>query len=330
MTEPRLIGDMESSPMGFGAWAIGGPFFSPEGKPYGWGEVDDDESIAAVHAAFDAGMTLYDTANVYGTGHSERILGQALHGKRDEVVLATKWGNTMIEETRVFDGPDGSVENMHRSLEGSLLRLGTDYVDLLQFHVNNYAGPEIDDLQTALEDLVAAGTIRAYGWSTDYPDRVKHWTGGSGFRAIQSEINVLADNPGIWEVAERNGLACLVRGPLAMGLLTGKYTAESKIEGDDVRALSPDWLRYFDDGVPTPEFLSRLDAVREILTSEGRSLAQGAIAWLWARSATAIPIPGIRTVAQAKENAAAMQFGPLSMEQMEEIAGLLNRSGPPA
>jgi len=321
--EPRLIGDLVSSPMGFGGWAIGGPFFSPGGDPYGWGEVDDDESIAAIRAAFDAGVTLFDTANVYGTGHSERIIGKALHSKRDQVVLATKWGNTMVEDTRVLDGNDGSVENMLRSLEGSLHRLGTEYVDLFQFHLNDYAGPEVDDLQAALEDLVAAGTIRAYGWSTDFPDRVERWAGGSGFKAIQAEINVLADNPGTWEVAERNGLACLIRGPLAMGLLSGKYTADSKIGGDDVRALSPEWLRYFNDGVPTPEFLSRLDAVREILAAGGRSLVQGAIAWLWGRSATAIPIPGIRTVAQAKENAAAMEFGPLPAAQMADIARLL-------
>lgn len=323
MTEPRLIGDIESSPMGFGSWAIGGPFFSLEGDPLGWGEVNDDESIAAVRAAFDAGITLFDTANVYGTGHSEHILGTALHGKRDEVVLATKWGNTMVEETRVLDGHDGSVGNMLRSIEASLQRLRTDYVDLFQFHLNNYDGPEIDDLQAALEELVAAGTIRAYGWSTDFPDRVALWAGGSGFTAIQSEINVLTDNPDIWEVAERYGLACLVRGPLAMGLLSGKYTAGSKIRGDDVRALSPEWLRYFDNGVPTPEFLRRLDAVRQILTSGGRSLVQGAIAWLWARSPAAIPIPGIRTVAQASENAAAMEFGPLAEDQMEDIARLL-------
>ena len=83
--------------MGFGGWAIGGPFFSPDGDPFGWGEVDDGESIAAIRTAFDAGITLYDTANVYGTGRSERVLAQALAGKRDQVVLATKWGNTMVE-----------------------------------------------------------------------------------------------------------------------------------------------------------------------------------------------------------------------------------------
>ena len=311
--------------MGFGSWAIGGPFFSPTGEPFGWGEVDDEESIAAVRAAFDAGITLFDTANVYGAGRSEKVLARALAGRRDEIVLATKWGNTMVEETRVLDGSDGSVANVRRSLEGSLQRLATDYIDLYQFHLNDYAGPEVDDLRAALETLVDEGKIRAYGWSTDHADRAQRWLGGPGYRAVQAEINVLADNADVIAVAERNGLACLNRGPLAMGLLTGKYTADSKIAEGDIRNLSPDWLRYFDDGVPTPQFLDMLDSVREVLTSEGRSLVQGAIAWLWARSKVNIPIPGIRTDAQARENATAMHFGPLTTAQMEEIELLLQR-----
>ena len=105
--------------MGFGGWAIGGLFFSPAGEPFGWGEVDDDESIAAIRASFDAGITLFDTANVYGTGRSEEVLARALAGKREQVVLATKWGNTMVKETRVLDGSDGSVANMQLSLESS-------------------------------------------------------------------------------------------------------------------------------------------------------------------------------------------------------------------
>lgn len=324
MIDPRYIGDIESSPMGFGGWAIGGPFSSPAGDPYGWGVVDDDESVAAIRAAFDGGVTLFDTANVYGTGHSETVLARALAGHREEVVLATKWGNTMDSNTKVLDGFDGSVANLHSSLEGSLHRLDTDYVDLLQFHLNDYDGAEVGDLQAALEDLVAAGKIRAYGWSTDFPDRARRWLGGTNYRAIQAEINVLNDNAAVLGIAEANGLACLNRGPLAMGLLSGKYTAESKVGVDDVRGKSPEWLRYFDNGVPSAKLLQQLDAVREILTSNGRSLVQGAIAWLWGRSPVTIPIPGIRTVAQAKENAAAMEHGPLTPGQVSEIATLLS------
>jgi aryl-alcohol dehydrogenase-like predicted oxidoreductase len=321
--EARWIGDIKVSPMGFGGWAIGGPFTTPEGEAAGWGVVDDAESTAAIRAAFDSGITLFDTANVYGTGHSERVLGQALAGHRSEVVLATKWGNNMREKDRVLTGADGTIDGMRRSLEASLRRLGTDYVDLFQFHLNDYDGPEVYDLRQALEELAVAGKIRAYGWSTDYPDRAHLWVGGRHYKAVQTEINVLNDNPGIIDVAEENGLACLNRGPLAMGLLSGKYDAASRVGTEDVRRASPDWLKYFDDGVPATEFLEMLDAVREVLTSGGRSLVQGAVAWLWARSAANIPIPGIRTVAQAKENAAAMGYGPLEPGQMAEIEGLL-------
>lgn len=320
--EHRHIGNAVVSPMGFGGWAIGGPFATPEGQPLGWGEVDDTESIAAIRAAFDAGITLFDTANIYGTGHSERILAEALAGHRDEVVLATKWGNTMQKKARLVDGADGSVSGMRRSLEGSLQRLDTDYVDLFQFHLNDFDGP-VDVLQEALEALASEGKIRAYGWSTDFPDRAHKWVGGRHFAEIQAEINVLNDNPGILEVAEDNGLACLNRGPLAMGLLSGKYTADSKIPDQDVRGLSPEWMRYFEDGVPSAEWLAKLDAVREVLTSGSRSLVQGAIAWLWGRSPATIPIPGVRTVEQAIENATAMEFGPLTPTEMEEVEQLL-------
>ncbi len=171
--------------------------------------------------------------------------------------------------------------------------------------------------------MVTAGKIRAYGWSTDYPDRAQRWLGGANFKAVQAEINVLQDNPGIWDVAESNQLACLNRGPLAMGLLTGKYKLDTRIGPDDVRGASPEWLRFFVDGAPSPKYLRRLDAVREVLTSEGRSLGQGAIAWLWGRSPAAIPIPGARTVAQANENAAAMTHGPLTASQIQEAVELL-------
>jgi aryl-alcohol dehydrogenase-like predicted oxidoreductase len=323
--QPRKIGNIEVSPTGFGGWAIGGPFTNDAGDPLGWGQIDDRESITAIRTAFDAGITLFDTANVYGAGHSERVLARALAGHRDEVVLATKWGNTMVEATRVLDGSDGSVENMRESLRGSLSRLETDHVDLFQFHLNDYAGPEVDDLRAALEDLVAAGLIRAYGWSTDHPDRARCWLGGEHFKAVQTEINVLNDNPGVIAVAEQHGLACLNRGPLAMGLLTGKYLPGTAIGPEDVRGSSPEWMHYFEDGRPSAGYLESLGNVRDILMSGGRSLVQGAIAWLWARSEANIPIPGIRTEAQASENAGAMEHGPLEPAQVEEIESLLGR-----
>jgi aryl-alcohol dehydrogenase-like predicted oxidoreductase len=111
-----------------------------------------------------------------------------------------------------------------------------------------------------------------------------------------------------------------------MGLLTGKYTPETKISGEDVRSQkSPDWMKYFKDGKPNPEWMSMRDAILDILTSEGRTVAQGALAWLWGRTPQTIPIPGFRTVKQVEENAGAMEFGPLTPEQMSQIDAVLKR-----
>jgi aryl-alcohol dehydrogenase-like predicted oxidoreductase len=140
------------------------------------------------------------------------------------------------------------------------------------------------------------------------------------------QLNVLDDNPAILAICDKYDLAALNRGPLAMGLLTDKYSANTSLAADDVRGKkSPEWMKYFKDGKPSTEWLAKRDAVRAILASKGRSVAQGALAWLWARSPKTLPIPGFRTVAQVKENAAAMQFGPLETEQMQDIDRLLER-----
>jgi aryl-alcohol dehydrogenase-like predicted oxidoreductase len=127
-------------------------------------------------------------------------------------------------------------------------------------------------------------------------------------------------------LCERENLAAINRGPLAMGLLTGKYTAGKSVASNDVRGeRSPEWMKYFKRGTANPAFLKKLDAVRDILTSGGRTLAQGALAWLWSRSEKTIPIPGFRTVKQVEENAGALQHGALTPEQMREIDTLLER-----
>lgn len=316
---------IEVSALGMGCWAIGGPFWSGE-TPHGWGEVDDEESIRAVHAALDCGINFFDTANVYGAGHSERVLGRALAGRRSQVVIATKFNALFDETTRQVMGSDSSPEGIRRACEESLRRLNTDTIDLYQFHDNGFPAEKAAPVRDTLEALVKAGKIRAYGWSTDFPDRAEVFALGPNCTAIQSQLNVLDDNPAVIAVCETHNLALINRGPLAMGLLTGKYTAETKPSADDVRGeKSPQWMKYFTNGRPNPEWLARRDAIREILASGGRTVAQGALAWLWARSPQTIPIPGFRTVKQVEENAGAVQFGPLTPEQMREIAELLER-----
>jgi len=316
--------DIEVSAIGMGCWAIGGPW-TIHGNQAGWGEVDDDESIRAIHAALDLGVNFFDTAANYGCGHSERVLGQAVSGRRDQVVLATKFGYMVDEETKRVEhygddlNSDQVVEYLRRDCEASLRRLNMDYIDLYQFHINNYSPAKAVAVRETLEALVAEGKIRFYGWSTDHPEAARVFAQGQHCVAIQHRLNVVMDAPEVLTVCDEFGLASINRGPLARGLLTGKYTIDSTFSENDLRysdSFRKDWL------APT---LEKLGAVRDILTSNGRTLAQGALAWIWGRNENTIPIPGIRTVAQAKENAGAMQFGPLSDDQMREIEVLLER-----
>ena len=314
---------IEISALGMGCWAIGGPFWAGE-TPLGWGEVDDEESILAVHAALDLGVNFFDTANVYGAGHSERVLGRAFAGIRSQVVIATKFNAVFDETTRQVTGSDVSPVGIRKACEESLRRLNTDYIDLYQFHDNGFPVEQAEPVRNTLEALVKAGKIQAYGWSTDFPDRAEYFAQGANCTSIQLQLNVLDDNPAVVTVCEKYNLAAINRGPLAMGLLTGKYTAETKPSADDVRGeKSPEWMKYFKNGKPSPEFLGKRDAIREILASNGRTVAQGALAWLWGRSPQTIPIPGFRTVAQVKENCGALQFGPLTIDQMQEVEGIL-------
>ncbi|NTW08756.1 MAG: aldo/keto reductase [Anaerolineaceae bacterium] len=317
---------IEVSALGMGCWAIGGPFWAGE-TPLGWGQVDDDESIRAIHAALDRGVNFFDTANVYGAGHSERVLGRAVAGRRSQVVIATKFNAVFDETTRQVTGSDTSPQGIRKACEDSLRRLNTDYIDLYQFHDNGYPADKAGPVRDTLEELVREGRIRAYGWSTDFVDRAEVFAQGRKCTSIQLQLNVLDDNPAMIAFCEKHNLAAINRGPLAMGLLTGKYTASTLVSADDVRGQkSPEWMKYFKDGKPNPEWMSMRNAILEILTSKGRTVAQGALAWNWARTSQTIPIPGFRTVKQVEENAGAMQFGPLAPDQMKQIEGILKRA----
>ncbi|MCG5471589.1 aldo/keto reductase [Micromonospora sp. LAH09] len=323
MTTTRTLGrsGIEVSAIGMGCWAIGGPLWGEDRQPFGWGEVDDDESIRTIHRALELGVTLFDTASNYGAGHSERILGRALAGRRDSAVIATKFGNVGEEATRRALGTDASPAFAVRSLEDSLRRLGTDHVDLYQLHINELPVPAALDLVGTLEDLVGQGKIRAYGWSTDNPASAEAFAAaGPHCAAIQHDESVLRDNAAVLAVCDSHDLASLNRGPLAMGLLTGSTRA---VGADDVRGRAPEWLEWFTDGRPTPRWAARVDQVRAALTADGRTLAQGALGWLLARSPRTVPIPGLRTVAQAEENLATLTLGPLSAEAYAEVERLL-------
>lgn len=321
----RVMGrsGIEASAIGMGCWAIGGVFYRGD-TPVGWGDVDDRESEAAINAAIEHGITLFDTANVYGAGHSERVLGNALVGKREKVIIATKFWSMFDDETKEITGASASPEDIRTACDQSLRRLKTDYIDLYQFHNGGYPADEVGEVIETLDSLVDEGKIRYYGWSTDDSARARAFAEGARCTAVQFQLNVLYDNAPMIALCDELDLAGLNRGPLAMGLLTGKYTRESKLADNDVRGPNaPEWMHFFEDGRPSEEFLGRLESIREILTSKGRTLAQGALAWLLARSGKTFPIPGIRTVKQAAENAGALEKGPLTEQQMGEIAELL-------
>jgi aryl-alcohol dehydrogenase-like predicted oxidoreductase len=308
------------SPVGFGAWAIGGPAFR-DGNPIGWGAVDDDESVAAIHAALDAGITFFDTANIYGAGHSERVIGRALAGRRGDVVIATKFGNLFDEATRQATARDASADSIRAQCDSSLGRLGVDVIDLYQLHLGDYDLDKAEDVVATLEGLVDVGKIRAFGWSTDDPARIALFARSPHCAAAQVHFNVIDDRPAIVDVIEELHLAGVNRGPLAMGALTGKFNRQTTFEADDVR-------RHFDfENGKEARNLEALARIGDVLRSDGRSLAQGSLSWLLARSPAFVPIPGIRTVAQAEENAGAIAHGPLGGAQMDEIETLLAELG---
>ena len=308
---------IDVSALGMGCWAIGGPFWRGD-KPVGWGDVDDAESMRAIARALELGVTLFDTSDVYGCGHSERILGDALRGRRDQVVIATKFGNVFDEQTRQITDASGDPDHIRAACDASLRRLQTDYIDLYQFHLGGYDLDKTDDVIATLEELVDAGKIRWYGWSTDDPERAAKFAEGPHCAAIQQRLNLFEGNEETLGICEENNLASLNRGPLAMGLLTGKFSADSTLPANDVRAGNG-W--DFRSGEQARR-LAALDEMRAVLTRDGRTLAQAAIGWLWAHSNATIPIPGFKNVAQVEENAGALAYGPLSNGQMVELATL--------
>ncbi len=325
----RILGKsgIETSAIGFGCWAIGGPW-TFNGSAGGWGTVDDGESIAAIQRAIDLGVTLFDTAANYGAGHSERLLGKAIRGKRDKVQISTKFGYQVNEAGKdvQFYGPteeSGDIaSHVRKDLEASLERLGTDYVDVFLLHIWGLEIPRALEVRAELEKLVAEGKIRAYGWSTDRLDAIEAFAGQPGCAAIEQQFSVLDGNAELLDFCDQQNLASLIRGPLGMGLLTGKFSADTRFGSNDVRSAMS-WHPGFKDGRPTDAWLKSLEAIRGILTENGRTLAQGALGWLLARSPAAIPIPGFRSIAQVEENAGTLIKGPLSPVAMEEIDRIL-------
>ncbi len=314
---------LEVSAMGLGCWAIGGPWDFSDGKESwaaGWGQVDDAESVWAIQMALDLGINFLDTAANYGAGHSERILAKALKGKREKVVIATKFGFLVDEKNKKVTTDDALiVQNIRKDCENSLRRLDTDYIDVYQLHQGGL-DPEIaPPVMDKLEELVAEGKIRWYGWSTDSSERAAIFAQGKHCTSIQFDLNVYRDNPETRRIIAENNLAGINKSPLNRGILTGKFHSDSTFPENDIRhGLN------FREGVAA-ERLQQLEMVRDVMTANGHTLAQASLAYIWALDPNMVPIPGFRSIAQVKENAKAMELGPLSKDQVSQIHKILGR-----
>ncbi len=312
--------------MGLGCWAIGGPFLD-RGGYMGYGPVDDAESLRALHRALELGVRFFDVAGVYGCGHAEILLGQAIRqaapGVRDDVVIAAKFGYTFSETQREVTGTDVSPAGIRAALEASLKRLRRERIDLYQLHLYELPLPQALEVRGVLDDLMREGLIRTYAWCNEQPEAIRAFADGSQASVVPILLNVLEGDRALPAFCASLGLGVTVRRPLGMGLLSGKLRAGHVFDPSDMR------LRFrwnLQDGKQAAQ-LGKLERIRDLLTVDGRTLAQGALCWLWAFHPSLIPIPGFKTVQQVEENLAALQFGPLSAEVMREIEQRLALEG---
>ncbi|MBB5515567.1 aryl-alcohol dehydrogenase-like predicted oxidoreductase [Rubricella aquisinus] len=313
------------APLGMGCWPIGGEMYDGD-TPIGYSGTDDATSIRTIHAALDAGIRLFDTAAAYGAGHADRLLAQALRG-RDDVVIVSKVGIPINETTKRLEiGTPATPDMILPQIEACLRRLERDQIDVMLLHLNALPPAEALPLFEQMEIARERGLIASYGWSTDMVRNVEAMAARPGFSTVEFARNMLIDADAIQAVTAEHDLYRLIRSPLGMGMLTGRYSSRNPITANDIRKSGQVRTDYFEDGQPKPEFLAALDAARDLLTTAGRSLTQGALCWLWAKDAHNIPVPGARTVEQITDSAGALAHGPLPADVMAEIDRHLPKS----
>ena len=304
------------SEISFGAWAIGGA----------WGDVDDRESLAALHRAVDLGVNFFDTADVYGDGRSERLLAQLRRERSEEIIMATKAGRRL--DPHVAAGYNR--ENLSGFIERSLQNLETDALDLVQLHCppsEVYYRPELFGM---LDDFVQQGKIRFYGVSVENVEQGLKAIEYPGVQTVQIIFNMFRQRPAelFFGEAKRRKVGILARVPLASGLLTGKLTAQSKFAADDHRAFNRHG-EEFDRGETFSgvDYETGLQAVEELrsLMPAGMTMAQFALRWILMFDAVSCAIPGARRVAQAEDNVRASDFPLLSAETMRAIGEIYER-----
>lgn len=309
--------------IGMGCWAIGGPFWEGD-VPLGYAGTTDKDSIKAIEASWEAGIRLFDTSAAYGAGHSESLLGQVLSNKEDAIIVS-KFGHSIDNETRQMTGPRFEPDYIRWSTDESRKRLQRDQIDVMLLHLNDLSVEDAKPVFETLAEIQANGHIKSYGWSTDFPETLRQVAGFEGFKAVEYAMNIFNDAPSINQVAEENDLIGLIRSPLAMGILTGKYSNGARVANDDIRSTDAAWRAYFQGGGISGSHAKQLESVRDLITTGGRTLGQGALCWLLAKHKHCFPVPGAKNAQQAEENAAAMNFGPLPAHVMTEIEDVLQR-----
>lgn len=278
---------IQVSEIGFGAWAIGGNRF---GNSYG--PTEDAASLSALAAALEAGCTFFDTADVYGHGHSEELLGKALAGHRKDVVIATKVGGDFYHGS---PRTDFSEKYILFACEKSLERLGTDVIDVYQLHNPPLSLIERGDIFEPLEKLKSQGKIRFYGISIHNPQEGLAAMKAGKPSSIQVVYNLLRQDAAedLFPEAQKRGVAIIAREPLHNGFLTGKYTNKSRFPSGDIRCGWPQ--NYLDD---------ILDSVHRLkaMLKNGQTLPQAALQFCLEEEAVSVVIPGCKTIEQVEEN----------------------------
>jgi aryl-alcohol dehydrogenase-like predicted oxidoreductase len=304
------------SAISFGAWAIGSA----------WGKVDDGESMAALHRCLDLGVNFFDTADVYGDGHSERLLARLRRERREPFHIATKAGRHLP----VQDAAGYNRENLTAFVERSLKNLAVETIDLLQLHCPPVTVLYMPEVFGILDDLTRAGKLRYYGVSVEKVEEALIAMEHPGVQTIQIIFNMFRQRPSelFFGEARRRRVGILARVPLSSGLLTGKLTKETRFEADDHRAFNRQGAA-FDRGETFSgvEFETSLKAVEELrpFVPAGATLAQMALRWILMFPEVTCAIPGAKRSSQVEENIAAADLPPLTRETMAGISAVYDR-----
>ena len=290
-----------------------------DGGYLAYGKVDDKESIKTINRAIELGINVFDTADIYGVGRSEKVLGKALKGYREDIVIATKFGCAFEEgNPHTLDGKNTSPQYIRSALEASMRRLQTDFIDIYQLHSSQHDFDDAKKVQIVLEELVEEGLIGGYGWSKDDPERMETFANSENCNSAQFVMNITIYKDPMIKLCEKANLIGLIRSPLASGVLTGKYNEHTKIAADHMLAeVDFSQERY-------KKISIKLQKLMEIFKEDGRTLIQGQLDYLMATSKTIIPIPGAKTVEQIEENAGALEFGPLSSDTVNDVKDLFS------